>query len=70
MGGMTTAAMLSQLGRRLLGLEPHHVPGGMTHTFRRHGWTWDVGVHAVGEVSAQSAAGCTVAPTMSGCRSS
>ncbi|MBC7545943.1 MAG: NAD(P)-binding protein, partial [Candidatus Sericytochromatia bacterium] len=41
MGGMTTAAMLSQLGRRLLVLEPHHVPGGMTHTFRRPGWTWD-----------------------------
>jgi all-trans-retinol 13,14-reductase len=57
MGGMACAAMLSQLGRRVLVLEQHYVPGGFTQTFRRADpkdrslhWTWDVGVHAVGEV--------------------
>ena len=50
MGGMTTAAMLARLGRRVLVLEQHYVPGGFTHTFRRKRWRWDVGVHAVGGI--------------------
>jgi len=50
MAGMTCAAMLGRLGRRVLVLEQHHVPGGMTHVFRREGFSWDVGVHVVGEV--------------------
>lgn len=57
MGGMTTAAMLSRLGRRVLVLEQHYVPGGFTHTFKRKRWTWDVGVHAVGEVDANAVTG-------------
>ncbi len=38
-------------------LEQHYVPGGFTHTFSRKGWTWDVGVHAVGEVTRHSMPG-------------
>lgn len=57
MGGMTTAAMLARLGRRVLVLEQHYVPGGFTHTFKRKRWTWDVGVHAVGEVDPRAATG-------------
>lgn len=57
MGGMTTAALLSQLGKKVLILEQHYVPGGFTHTFRRKGWVWDVGVHAVGEVTSQAVVG-------------
>lgn len=57
MGGMTTAALLAKLGKRVLVLEQHYVPGGFTHTFRRKGYTWDVGVHAVGEVSERSLPG-------------
>ena len=57
MGGMTAAAMLASLGRRVLVLEQHYVPGGFTHTFRRKGWRWDVGVHAVGEVSPRALTG-------------
>ena len=57
MGGMTAAAMLSKLGRRVLVLEQHYVPGGFTHTFNRPGYTWDVGVHAVGEVTHHTATG-------------
>ena len=51
MGGMITAAMLSHFGKKVLVLEQHYVPGGFTHTFRRKGYEWDVGVHAVGEVT-------------------
>lgn len=50
-GGMVAAALLSKLGRRVLILEQHYVPGGFTHTFTRRGYRWDVGVHAVGEMS-------------------
>ncbi len=57
MGGMTAAALLSKLGMRVLVLEQHYVPGGYTHTFRRKGYVWDVGVHAVGEVTEHSLTG-------------
>ena len=57
MGGMTTAALLAKLGRRVLVLEQHYVPGGFTHMFKRPGFMWDVGVHAVGEVTRHSLTG-------------
>ncbi len=57
MGGMATAAMLSRMGARCLVLEQHYVPGGFTHSFKRKRWTWDVGVHAVGEVSPRALPG-------------
>jgi all-trans-retinol 13,14-reductase len=57
MGGMTTAALLAKLGRRVLVLEQHYVPGGFTHEFKRPGFHWDVGVHAVGEVTEHSVTG-------------
>lgn len=56
-GGMVAAALLSKLGRRILVLEQHYVPGGFTHTFRRKGYEWDVGVHAVGEMTKRSMPG-------------
>ncbi len=57
MGGMTCAALLAALGQRVLVLEQHYVPGGFTHTFKRPGYAWDVGVHAVGEVTEHSLTG-------------
>jgi len=57
MGGMTAAAMLAKLGKEVLVLEQHYVPGGFTHAFSRKGYTWDVGVHAVGEVTHHSMTG-------------
>ncbi len=57
MGGMTTAALLSKIGKRVLVLEQHYVPGGFTHSFKRPGFEWDVGVHAVGEVTDKSMTG-------------
>ena len=57
MGGMTSAALLATLGKKVLVLEQHFVPGGFTHMFRRKNWIWDVGVHAVGEVTRHSMSG-------------
>ncbi|MCC6807144.1 MAG: NAD(P)/FAD-dependent oxidoreductase [Deltaproteobacteria bacterium] len=57
MGGLSTAALLSLLGKKCLVLEQHYVPGGFTHTFKRKKWVWDVGVHAVGEVSDRAVVG-------------
>ena len=57
MGGMTAAAFLAKLGRRVLVLEQHYVPGGFTHTFTRPGYEWDVGVHAIGEVTSHTMTG-------------
>ena len=51
MGGMAAAAMLTKLGRRVLVLEQHNIPGGFTQMFKRPGYRWDVGVHIVGEMS-------------------
>lgn len=57
MGGMTTAAMLARMGRRVLVLEQHYVPGGFTHAFTRKGYRWDVGVHVVGDVTEHTLTG-------------
>jgi all-trans-retinol 13,14-reductase len=51
MGGMAAAATLAKLGKRVLVLEQHNIPGGFTQTFKRPGFRWDVGVHIVGEMS-------------------
>lgn len=57
MGGMTAAGILSHLGKKVLILEQHYIPGGFTHSFKRENWEWDVGVHAVGEVTSHSLVG-------------
>ncbi|MCU0804821.1 MAG: NAD(P)/FAD-dependent oxidoreductase [Burkholderiales bacterium] len=49
MGGLACAAALARFGRRVLVLERHYVAGGLTHTFSRQGFTWDVGVHYLGQ---------------------
>lgn len=50
MGGMACATALAKVGKKVLMLEQHYVVGGMTHTFKRKGFVWDVGVHALGEM--------------------
>ena len=54
MGGLTTAALLSELGWRVCVLEQHYTAGGFTHSYERNGYEWDVGVHYIGEVGAQT----------------
>ena len=48
MGGMTTAAALSRFDHRVLLLEQAQAIGGLTHTFTRNGFSWDVGLHYCG----------------------
>src|SRR3990167_2088317 len=49
-GGLTTAALLAKLGKRVCVLEQHYTAGGFTHSYEREGYEWDVGVHYIGEV--------------------
>lgn len=45
MGGLTAAAALSRSGRRVLVLERHQQAGGLTQTFARDGFRFNVGTH-------------------------
>ncbi|MEX2961858.1 phytoene desaturase family protein [Microbulbifer sp. TYP-18] len=49
-GGLTTAALLSAVGRKVLVLEQHYTAGGFTHAYDRNGYEWDVGIHYIGDV--------------------
>ena len=50
-GSLTTAGLLARTaGARVLVLEQHTTPGGLTHSFRRMGASWDVGLHYVGDM--------------------
>ncbi|MEC8624649.1 MAG: NAD(P)/FAD-dependent oxidoreductase [Bdellovibrionota bacterium] len=52
MGGMACGSALAHYGKKVLIIEKHYVAGGMTHTFKRKKhYTWDVGVHALGEMA-------------------
>ena len=66
MGGMTAAALLSKLGKRVLVVEQHVIPGGFTQTFTRPGYKWDVGVHLVGEMTNRSYLGRLLADLTDG----
>lgn len=49
-GGLTSAACLSKVGKKVLVLEQHYTAGGFTHSYSRNGYEWDVGVHYIGDV--------------------
>ena len=50
-GGLTAALLLAKHGgKRVLVLERHYELGGFTHTFRRPGYEWDVGLHYIGQM--------------------
>ena len=51
MGGMTAGAALSRLGHKVLLLEQYQELGGLTHSFSRDGFSWDVGIHYLGCVA-------------------
>ena len=50
MGGLTVAACLSRVGKKVLVLEQHYTAGGFTHAYSRNGYEWDVGIHYIGDV--------------------
>lgn len=48
-GGLAAASLLAQVSKkRVLVLERHFKLGGLTHSFQRQGFHWDVGLHYVG----------------------
>jgi all-trans-retinol 13,14-reductase len=57
MGGMTTAAALSRFDYRVLLLEQAPMIGGLTHSFSRDGFSWDVGLHYCGTFGHDQVAG-------------
>mgnify|MGYP000182031772 CR=1 FL=1 len=50
MGGMAAAGILARFGQRVLVLEKHYIAGGLTHSFKRKRFEWDVGMHYIGNV--------------------
>ena len=52
-GGLVAASLLGSVtGARVLVLERHYEPGGLSQTFKRRRHTFDVGVHYVGALGA------------------
>jgi phytoene dehydrogenase-like protein len=56
-GGLTTAACLSKMGRKVCVLEQHYTAGGFTHSYDRNGYEWDVGVHYIGDMGSPHTTG-------------
>ncbi|XP_076154996.1 inactive all-trans-retinol 13,14-reductase-like [Alosa pseudoharengus] len=53
-GGLTAAACLAKVGKRVLVLEQHDQSGGCCHTFIEKGFEFDVGLHYVGQLHENS----------------
>ncbi len=56
-GGLTTAACLSRMGKKVVVLEQHYTAGGFTHSYCRNGYEWDVGVHYIGDMGKSTTMG-------------
>lgn len=57
MGGMSTAAALSRFEHRVALLEQAPFVGGLTHSFTRNGFSYDVGLHYCGLFGPNQSAG-------------
>ncbi|XP_060795431.1 inactive all-trans-retinol 13,14-reductase isoform X2 [Neoarius graeffei] len=53
-GGMTVAATLAKLGKRVLVLEQHDKAGGCCHTFTEKGFEFEAGLHYIGQIHENS----------------
>jgi phytoene dehydrogenase-like protein len=56
-GGLTAAACLSKMGKKVCVLEQHYTAGGFTHSYDRNGYEWDVGVHYIGDMGSEHTMG-------------
>lgn len=50
-GGLSTAAILAKVGKKVLVLEQHDQAGGCCHTYVEKGFEFDVGIHYIGEMA-------------------
>ncbi|KAM6951875.1 inactive all-trans-retinol 13,14-reductase [Aplochiton taeniatus] len=53
-GGLTVAATLAKVGKRVLVLEQHDQAGGCCHTYVEKGFEFDVGLHYIGQLHENS----------------
>ena len=53
-GGLSTAAILAKAGKAVLVLEQHDQAGGCCHSYIEKGYEFDVGIHYIGEMGAQT----------------
>ncbi|KAM9462822.1 inactive all-trans-retinol 13,14-reductase [Clarias gariepinus] len=53
-GGITTAAILAKLGKRVLVLEQHDQAGGCCHTYIEKGFAFEAGLHYIGQLHENS----------------
>jgi phytoene dehydrogenase-like protein len=49
-GGLACAATLARTGHKVLLLEQHYLAGGLTQSFSRAGFSWNVGMHYLGQM--------------------
>lgn len=54
-GGLTCAALLSRVGKKVLVLEQHYIAGGTTHVFAEKGVEHETGVHYIGNIHKRNA---------------
>ncbi len=52
--GLTTAGLLSRVGKKVLVLEQHYVAGGSTHCFEDKKWEFDTGIHYIGNIKSRN----------------
>jgi all-trans-retinol 13,14-reductase len=55
-GGLACATALAKCGQKVLVLEQHYLAGGLTQTFSRKGFTWNVGIHYLGNMGPEDQA--------------
>ena len=49
-GGLSTAAFLSRVGKKVLVIEKHYIAGGCMHTFEEKGIEHETGIHYIGNI--------------------
>lgn len=59
-GGLVCGCYLAKAGMKVLIVEQHSQPGGYCSSFKRKGFTFDVGVHSLGSCRPEGFIGCVI----------